>query len=246
MTGFIDYEAAWKEIKDKEWKENSESKYRYHRLCKLEAKYTIPPGTPLTPRQAWAAAAKGYTIQHEEFKAYVGTNGVLCNVGETPANVFYVRFFDVVNSGQAVIVEEISSPKAPFGDILPQGLKIDGVCVNPGDTKPVVDRETASGERQILTPRCDGCAWGHEPHEDIWECRWDTYCNSHRADYWCSHFLPADRSQMRCETCKNWTREGNNVLHGSECLEDPYGVSKLATSTCGRWAVIPPAWADRM
>jgi hypothetical protein len=396
----IDYEAAWKEIKDKEWEENRESKYRYYRLCTLEAKYTLPPGTPLTPRQAWLAFASGLNVGRnkrdwwsllpngkvarffgdslaitdslwEELQRFMNSdqavivesdvvvnerdtklvvdhetaNGETQNLDEESVNYrgLYVRFLswlrdhghdtavevglsiasweeipsdraledvekeqrltlarqkasqawctdktshiemdvDLAEAFAIILEREMypSSPAAMVGvdddprtifsdddvkrqeeaaesfkpyqipkdqlDAFMEGLQ-KGSDKLYGE-KPSVPVETPKCETQALTPRCDGCAWGHEPHEDIWECRWDTYCNSHRADYWCSRFLPADRSQVRCETC--W--KSKKVSWGSDriCKQEP--LSKLLPSLivdhedyCGHWAVTPPAWRE--
>jgi hypothetical protein len=253
MTGFIDYEAAWNEAKNRL---RFCSTLNLDHLWKIEGACHIPTGTPLTPRQAWLALARGgKVVDPENDKHWF----ILLGNGEVEyrdGRLLYMLgwMFNVLNSGQAVIMEEPATAEAgekaaesfkPYQipkdqlDAFMEGLQ-KGSDKLYGE-KPSVPIE----ETQALDPRCDACAWGTPcPDSDR-----RAICHKrsiveiiHPKSFWCSHFLPRDRSQVRCETCKNWTREGNNVLHGSECLEGPYGVSKLATSTCGRWAVIPPAW----
>jgi hypothetical protein len=108
----IDYEAAWNELKDKEWDEKNESKYSYLRMCKIENGHTIPPGQPLTPRQAWLAFANGFRMKMPGYSHWFGLQ-------ETGPHTWNVKA-QILNSGKAVIVSDSVETEAVYS-VVPDG-----------------------------------------------------------------------------------------------------------------------------
>jgi hypothetical protein len=311
MTGFIDYEAAWEEASDI-WKQDKILSPVL--MEEIKKRNTIPPGTPLTPRQAWLALARGVKmVDPENEKRWF----ILLGNGEVEyrdGRLLYMLgwMFNVLNSGQAAIVEEpvvvnerdtklVVDHETANGETqnpdeksvnyrelytrflswlrdhghdtaTEVGLKIASWEEIPSDTeatepykipkdqldafmeglqkgsdklygeKPSAPIETPKCETQVLDPRCDACAWGSGRETD---CHLNNFGGSYTGAYWCSRFLPADRSQVRCNTC--W--KSKKVSWGSDriCKQEP--LSKLLPSLivdhedyCGHWAVTPPAW----
>jgi hypothetical protein len=247
MTGFIDYEAAYLELTRKA--------PTWLKLEELSQKHTILSGRPLTPRQAWLALARGVKmVDPENEKRWF----ILLGNGEVEyrdGRLLYMLgwMFNVLNSGQAVIMEEPASAVAgekaaesfkPYQipkdrlDAFMEGLQ-KGSDKLYGE-KPSVPIE----ETQALDPRCEACTWGTPcPDSDR-----RAICHKrsiveiiHPKSFWCSHFLPRDRSQVRCETCREWLHDGVPI-HTGLCCFNPTRERTASSWRCGHWVVIPPAW----